>query len=172
MHVRTALALQATRRTITTTPASRSTSSFVRRISPGLTNQFTPLQQRIQARYFSASTALSTPSPIEVPMAAQTDTQAQEVASQENLQIDADHLSKKLQQSIKITHISVEDMSGGCGQAFNAIIVSPEFEKKTLLARSRLVNGVLKEEIAAIHAWTPRCLTPEQWEKEKERIGG
>lgn len=61
-------------------------------------------------------------------------------------------------------------MSGGCGQAFNAIIVSPDFDKKNLLARSRLVNGVLKEEISAIHAWTPRCLTPEQWEKEQERM--
>ncbi|KAJ9603613.1 hypothetical protein H2200_011799 [Cladophialophora chaetospira] len=85
--------------------------------------------------------------------------------------IDASYLTRKLQQSLKTTHVSIEDMSGGCGQAFNAIIVSPEFEKKTLLARSRLVNGVLKEEIAAIHAWTPRCLTPEQWEKEQERIG-
>jgi stress-induced morphogen len=104
-------------------------------------------------------------------MAANTDTQAAQVSSSFSQPIDADYLTKKLQSSLNIAHISIEDMSGGCGQAFNAIIVSPDFEKKTLLARSRLVNGVLKEEIAAIHAWTPRCLTPEQWEKEKERIG-
>lgn len=52
---------------------------------------------------------------------------------------------------------------GGCGQAFSAIIVSPEFVKKTSLARHRLVNSALKAEIAAIHAWTPKCYTPEQW---------
>jgi stress-induced morphogen len=104
-------------------------------------------------------------------MAAETDPAAAHDSTTSTEPIDSDFLAKKLQQSMQITHISVEDMSGGCGQAFNAIIVSPEFEKKTLLARSRLVNGVLKEEISAIHAWTPRCLTPEQWEKEKARAG-
>jgi stress-induced morphogen len=57
---------------------------------------------------------------------------------------------------------------GGCGQAFSAVIVSPQFEKKTTLARHRLVNTALKAEVAAIHAWTPKCYTPEQWEKQRE----
>lgn len=48
---------------------------------------------------------------------------------------------------------------------FEAIIVSPDFAGKTTLARHRLVNATLKQEIAAIHAWTPKCFTPEQWEK-------
>ncbi len=48
---------------------------------------------------------------------------------------------------------------------FEAVIVSPRFEKKTTLARHRLVNSALKEQIAAIHAWTPKCHTPEEWEK-------
>ncbi len=43
-----------------------------------------------------------------------------------------------------------------------------------------MVNTALKQEVAAIHAWTPKCYTPEQWEKlgvegkkevEKERKG-
>lgn len=54
---------------------------------------------------------------------------------------------------------------GGCGQAFMAIIVSPHFQNKNMLARHRLVNATLKEEIAAIHAWTPKCYTPEQWQE-------
>jgi acid stress-induced BolA-like protein IbaG/YrbA len=58
--------------------------------------------------------------------------------------------------------------TGGCGQAFSAVIVSPQFEKKTTLARHRLVNTALKTEIAAIHAWTPKCYTPEQWEKQRK----
>jgi len=57
--------------------------------------------------------------------------------------------------------------TAGCGQAFNAIIVSPLFEKKNSLARHRLVNSALKEEIAAIHAWTPKCMTPEEWGKKQ-----
>jgi hypothetical protein len=46
-------------------------------------------------------------------------------------------------------------------------LVSPQFAKKTTLARHRLVNSTLKEEIAAIHAWTPKCHTPEEWEEKK-----
>jgi hypothetical protein len=30
-----------------------------------------------------------------------------------------------------------------------------------------MVNTALKVEVAAIHAWTPKCYTPEQWEKQK-----
>ena len=58
--------------------------------------------------------------------------------------------------------------TGGCGQMFEAVIVSPQFAKKTTLARHRLVNGTLKDEIAAIHAWTPKCFTPEEWKKKKD----
>ena len=67
-----------------------------------------------------------------------------------------------------VTHASVLDISGGCGQSFTAVIVSPAFEGKSALQRHRLVNAALREEIKAIHAWTPRCLTPGQWEKEQE----
>jgi acid stress-induced BolA-like protein IbaG/YrbA len=50
---------------------------------------------------------------------------------------------------------------------FEAIIVSPQFEKKMTLARHRTVNAALKAEIAAIHAWTAKCYTPAEWEKKK-----
>ncbi|KAL1962958.1 hypothetical protein VTN77DRAFT_8804 [Rasamsonia byssochlamydoides] len=82
--------------------------------------------------------------------------------------VTADLLKSKLESQLEAQHVEIEDLSGGCGQSFQAIIVSPQFEKKTMLARHRLVNSVLKEEIAAIHAWTPKCYTPEQWEKLKE----
>lgn len=99
-------------------------------------------------------------------MAAETDTIAAQKA--QSAQITPDSLTSTLKSKLHATHVEVEDMSGGCGQAFNAVIVSPDFEKKTLLQRHRLVNAALKEEIASIHAWTPRCLTEAQWEKERE----
>jgi len=74
------------------------------------------------------------------------------------------HLKAMLTEKLEAIYVEIEDMSGGCGQAFSALIVSPIFTKKTTLARHRLVNSALKAEIAAIHAWTPKCLTPEQWE--------
>ncbi|PGH04381.1 hypothetical protein GX51_03540 [Blastomyces parvus] len=78
--------------------------------------------------------------------------------------ITAASLKDTLIAKLDAQHVEIEDMSGGCGQAFQAIIVSPQFDKKTMLARHRLVNSALKTEIAAIHAWTPKCYTPEQWE--------
>ncbi|PLB50222.1 bola-like protein [Aspergillus steynii IBT 23096] len=78
--------------------------------------------------------------------------------------VTADSLKGKLIEQLQAQHVEIEDLSGGCGQAFQAIIVSPQFEKKTMLARHRLVNAALKAEIAAIHAWTPKCYTPEQWQ--------
>lgn len=62
-------------------------------------------------------------------------------------------------------------LSGGCGQAFSTLIVSPEFAGKNSLKRHRAVNSALKGEIAAIHAWTAKCQTPEEWEKEKAATG-
>ena len=50
---------------------------------------------------------------------------------------------------------------------FQANIVSPQFEKKPKLARARMVNNALKEEIAAIHAWTPKCFTPDEWARQQ-----
>ncbi|KAJ5232044.1 hypothetical protein N7468_005000 [Penicillium chermesinum] len=78
--------------------------------------------------------------------------------------VTADLLKSKLLDQLQAEHVEIEDLSGGCGQAFQAIIVSAQFQNKNMLARHRLVNSVLKEEIAAIHAWTPKCLTPEQWQ--------
>lgn len=91
-------------------------------------------------------------------------------------------LGATLKEKLEASHVDIADLSGmsilrrrrlptlmqcsgGCGQMFEAIIVSPQFAKKTTLARHRLVNNTLKEEVAAIHAWTPKCYTPEEWEK-------
>ncbi|MCJ1376458.1 hypothetical protein MMC20_007701 [Loxospora ochrophaea] len=95
-------------------------------------------------------------------MSAETDAQAAAVANLSG--ITPDSLRNTLTDKLEAQHVQIDDMSGGCGQAFQAIIVSPQFAKKNSLARHRLVNSALKAEIAAIHAWTPKCFTPEEWE--------
>ena len=57
----------------------------------------------------------------------------------------------------------IEDTSGGCGQSFEAVIVSAQFEGKRLLERHRLVHQCLAEELQSIHAFTQKTYTPEQW---------
>ncbi|KAK5168653.1 uncharacterized protein LTR77_005962 [Saxophila tyrrhenica] len=98
-------------------------------------------------------------------MSARTDTEA--TSTQSTSGITPDHLTSTLQSKLEASHVEISDLSGGCGQMYEATIVSPQFAKKTTLARHRLVNATLKEEIAAIHAWTPKCFTPEEWEKRK-----
>ena len=53
----------------------------------------------------------------------------------------------------------------GDGRHFQALIVSPAFEAKSLLQRQRLVNGILQEHFHsdALHALSMRTLTPEEW---------
>ncbi|EFY89265.1 BolA domain-containing protein [Metarhizium acridum CQMa 102] len=99
-------------------------------------------------------------------------------------------------QRLGATHVEVTDMSGsparrdnfpppillkkvltgrglvgGCGQAFTCLIVAPQFQGLNSLKRHRLTNAALKEEIAAIHAWTAKCQTPDEWERDKAKAG-
>ncbi|KAG7663209.1 uncharacterized protein J8A68_003291 [[Candida] subhashii] len=68
-----------------------------------------------------------------------------------------------IKERLQATLVQVEDMSGGCGQAFAVIIVSPIFKGKNKLMRHRLVNHALKDEIASIHAFTQKGFTPDEW---------
>ncbi|CAO1602763.1 MAG: hypothetical protein LQ349_004309 [Xanthoria aureola] len=101
--------------------------------------------------------------------AAETDTQAANAASTSGVTVSS--LEQTLKEKLGAEHVDIEDMSGGCGQAFNAMIVSQQFDKKNTLARHRLVNSALKTEIAAIHAWTPKCFTPEEWAQKQKEAG-
>ncbi|KAI4127610.1 MAG: hypothetical protein LQ338_003105, partial [Usnochroma carphineum] len=102
--------------------------------------------------------------------AAETDTQAENAAKTSG--ITPSSLQNTLREKLQAEYVDIEDMSGGCGQAFSAMIVSPQFEKKNTLARHRLVNSALKTEIAAIHAWTPKCFTPEEWQQKQSEAAG
>lgn len=64
---------------------------------------------------------------------------------------------------------AVVDESDGCGGKFNAIIVSPQFEGKSLIQRHRLVNSALVEELKTIHAFSQKTFTPQQWSESGEK---
>ncbi|CAM1503832.1 Fc.00g014230.m01.CDS01 [Cosmosporella sp. VM-42] len=82
-------------------------------------------------------------------------------------QITDESLRETIAERLSAVHVEVTDMSGGCGQAFTSLIVSPQFQGLNSLKRHRLVNSALKDEIASIHAWTAKCQTPEEHEKDK-----
>ncbi|KAF7544742.1 hypothetical protein G7046_g9720 [Stylonectria norvegica] len=77
-------------------------------------------------------------------------------------QITDETLREAIAARLQASHVEVTDMSGGCGQAFTSLIVSPQFQGLNSLKRHRLVNAALKDEIAGIHAWTAKCQTPEE----------
>lgn len=77
--------------------------------------------------------------------------------------VTAELLKVIIEERLAASLVQVEDMSGGCGQAFAVVIVSSAFQGKNKLMRHRLVNSALKEEIASIHAFTQKGFTPDEW---------
>ncbi|KPM40910.1 hypothetical protein AK830_g5649 [Neonectria ditissima] len=84
-------------------------------------------------------------------------------------QITDESMREAITERLQAVHVDVTDMSGGCGQAFTSLIVSPQFQGLNSLKRHRLVNAALKDEIAAIHAWTAKCQTPTEYERDKAK---
>ncbi|KZV64639.1 bola-like protein [Peniophora sp. CONT] len=78
----------------------------------------------------------------------------------------AAEIERALREKLPIAHVEVVDESSGCGENYNVLIVSSAFEGKTTLARHRLVNELLKAEIAQMHAFTQKTLTPKQWSEQ------
>eukprot|EP01135_Chromosphaera_perkinsii_P007487 Nk52_evm2s884 gene=Nk52_evmTU2s884 len=83
--------------------------------------------------------------------------------------ITADQVKEKLTTALKASFVEVIDTSGGCGSNFEAIIVSDEFEGKATLARHRMVNKALQEELKEIHAFSQKTYTPKQWEAQQQQ---
>ncbi|KAK6460267.1 bola-like protein [Scheffersomyces coipomensis] len=86
------------------------------------------------------------------------------------MSLTAESFKQVIQQKIPTDLVQVEDMSGGCGQAFAVIIISNIFQGKNKLMRHRLVNNALREEISGIHAFTQKGYTPEEWIEQGGKI--
>ncbi|KIJ60472.1 hypothetical protein HYDPIDRAFT_98755 [Hydnomerulius pinastri MD-312] len=72
-------------------------------------------------------------------------------------------LELAVRNAFPVTHLEIEDQSSGCGESYAIFLVSEVFEGKTTLARHRLINETLKEQIAQMHAFSQKTLTPKQY---------
>ena len=79
-------------------------------------------------------------------------------------------ITQKLQDAFLPEHLEVIDESHmhnvpeGSESHFKVFIVTDEFKEKMLLARHRLVNKVLEEELnGGIHALALHTMTMEEW---------
>jgi BolA protein len=85
-------------------------------------------------------------------------------------QHDIEH---KLRTGLAPLHLAVVNESGmhsvppGSETHFRVLVVSPEFDGATRVARHRRVNGLLAEELAGgVHALAIDAWTPEEWERQ------
>ncbi|KAH8101277.1 bola protein [Cristinia sonorae] len=78
-------------------------------------------------------------------------------------------LEASIRNVIPITHLEIIDQSSGCGENYAIFVVSDAFEGKTTLARHRFINDILKKEIALMHAFSQKTLTPKQWEAQQAK---
>lgn len=61
------------------------------------------------------------------------------------------HIFDKLQKALEPKKLSVRDVSGGCGSMYAINIESKSFNGINMVKQHRLVNTILKEEIAKWH---------------------
>lgn len=70
-----------------------------------------------------------------------------------NLNAGERQIFDKLTQSLAPSRLSVKDVSGGCGSAYAVEVSSSKFQGLTMIKQQRMVNQILKEEIANMHAY-------------------
>ena len=82
-------------------------------------------------------------------------------------------IEKKLADDFNPLHLEVINESNnhnvpeGSESHFKVVVVSPVFAEKNLLARHRLINATLKDELeTSIHALAIHTYTEDEWQEE------
>ncbi|MGB7443838.1 MAG: BolA family transcriptional regulator [Coleofasciculaceae cyanobacterium] len=78
--------------------------------------------------------------------------------------ISQEQVETMIKAKLPDAQVQVQDLTGG-GDHLQAIVVSSEFEGKTLVKQHQLVYGALQEAMAseAIHALALKTYTPDDW---------
>lgn len=76
-------------------------------------------------------------------------------------------IENKIKGKIKTSHLEVVDLRGG--DHIQVIVVSPDFENKSLVDQHKIVYEILENEMKTneIHALTLKTYSPAQWQKVK-----
>ena len=81
-----------------------------------------------------------------------------------------EHIEQKIKTDFEPLHLEVVDESHlhdvpeGAESHFKVVLVTEQFEGKTLLSRHRAVNQLLSAELQAqIHALALHTMTPDEW---------
>jgi stress-induced morphogen len=79
--------------------------------------------------------------------------------------ISPDRVEAMIKVELPDAQVQVQDLTGG-GDHYQAVVVSSQFEGKTLVQQHQLVYGALQQAMAteAIHALALKTYTPQAWE--------
>ncbi|KAI7823922.1 bola protein [Kickxella alabastrina] len=70
------------------------------------------------------------------------------------------HIYEKLHRELKPTKLTVKDSSGGCGSMYVVEIEAECFRGKNRVNQTKMVNGLLKEELKEMHGLRVLCSVP------------
>ena len=76
------------------------------------------------------------------------------------LSTPSEAMEAKLRDELDAVNVTVEDVSGGCGAMYKAYVESPRFVGLGVVKQHKLVQGVLKAEIAEMHGFTLKTAKP------------
>lgn len=80
--------------------------------------------------------------------------------------VPIEKIQKLIETALPNSEVVVQDMTG-MGDHFQALVISPQFEGKTMVEQHQLVYQALGEHMReAIHALALKTFTPEQWKAE------
>lgn len=81
--------------------------------------------------------------------------------------MDPEELKLKIEQALPGAQVEVKDFTGG-GDHFEALVVSPEFEGRSLVERHQIVYRALGDAMRAqVHALSLKTLTPSQYQERR-----
>ncbi len=81
--------------------------------------------------------------------------------------MEAAELKEKIERALPGAYVEVRDLTGG-GDHFEALVVSPGFEGRSLVERHQVVYSALGELMRAqVHALSLKTLTPAQYQQRR-----
>ncbi len=81
--------------------------------------------------------------------------------------MQAEELKKLIERGLPGARVEVRDFTGG-GDHFEALVVSPVFEGKSLVERHQAVYAAIGDAMRAqVHALTLKTLTPAQYQQRR-----
>ncbi|RDB19629.1 putative bolA-like protein C8C9.11 [Hypsizygus marmoreus] len=78
--------------------------------------------------------------------------------------VNTNDLEAAIRNAFPVDHLEITDQSSGCGESYSIVLVSEAFEGLSTLKKHRLINELLKAEIAQMHAFSQKTFTPIQYQ--------